>query len=283
MAVPRRSWIVRAAAVAAGALLVVTGAAASGGTANRAAPRPVALHWLEMVDSEHGYALSGNPNAYRLLATRDGGHLWKDITPGHGRYRSTTPITIAGSLRLFSTRLREGVFAVERSDDGGRTWHLSLPFRERHGAAAAGQPFSIDGKHLYLAVGEGAALGSSGQALFASSDSGHSWHVGSETAQPTGSAKPKRGQLPFGCDKSGFGFATPSRGFAGGYCAGGLPFFYRSDDGGRNWQRQLLPVPRQCACETTAPTFFTPSVGALSVSGFAGNGSGKPYLSVLWT
>lgn len=244
---------------------------------------PVALRWLQMIDRAHGYAglVSGNGESYRLLWTSDGGHLWTDVIPGNGRYQPSSPITIAGSLRLFSTRLRGSSFAVERSDDGGRSWRLSLPFRDPRGAPTPGQPFSIDGRHLYLAVGEGAAAGSSGQALFTSSDGGDSWQLTSETQSPTGTTSP--GQLPFGCDKSGFGFATPHRGFAGGYCAGGLPFFYRSDNGGRSWQRQLLPVPQQCACETTAPIFFSPSVGVLSVSGFAGNGSGKPYLSILWT
>jgi photosystem II stability/assembly factor-like uncharacterized protein len=256
---------------------------ASGATAHSVTARPVALRWLQMIDGEHGYAavMENNRGSYRLLWTSDGGHLWRDVTPGDGRVRPASLLTIEGSLRLFSTRLGNARFAVERSDDGGRTWRQSLPFRDPRGAPAAGQPFSIDGRHLYLAVNEGAAAGSSGQALFTSSDGGHRWQLRSETQGVNNSQLPR--QLPFGCDKSGFGFATPSRGFAGGFCAGGLPFFYRSDDAGRSWRLQHLPVPRQCACETTAPTFFSPKVGVLSVSGWAGNGNFKPFVSVLWT
>jgi len=242
--------------------------------------RSVTLRWLQMVDATRGYALSGGGDIYRVLRTVDGGRSWLDIAPGHGTYRATSPITIVGQTLLFSTRVRNGRFAVERSDDGGRTWNQSLAFRDPRGSPAAGQPFSIDGRHLYLAVNEGAAAGSSGQALFTSSDRGHSWHFVSGTQNGN---NPNATQLPFGCDKDGFGFATSRRGFAGGYCAGGLPFFYRTEDGGRIWRRQLLPVPRQCACETTAPTFFSPTVAVLSVYGFAVNGSGKPFLRVLWT
>jgi photosystem II stability/assembly factor-like uncharacterized protein len=239
---------------------------------------PVTLRWLQMIDATRGYALSGGGDTYQALRTVDGGRSWLDVTPGQGSYRATSPLTIVGKLLLFSTRVRNGGFAVERSNNGGRTWKQSLPFRDQRGSQAAGQPLSIDGRHLYLAVNEGAAAGSSGQALFTSSDGGHSWQFISQTQNGNNPH-----QLPFGCDKDGFGFATPHRGFAGGYCAGGLPFFYRTDDGGRTWRRQLLPVPQQCACETTAPTFFSPTVGVLSVYGFADSGSGSPFLRVLWT
>jgi photosystem II stability/assembly factor-like uncharacterized protein len=240
----------------------------------------VTLRWLQMVDATRGYALSGGSDTYRLLRTVDGGRSWLDVTPGMGTYRATSPITIVGKMLLFSTRVRNGRFAVERSNDGGRTWKQSLPFRDPRGSPAPGQPFSIDVSHLYLAVNEGAAAGSSGQALLTSSDGGRSWQLISQTQNGN---NPRSHQLPFGCDKDGFGFATPRRGFAGGYCAGGLPFFYRTNDGGRTWRRRLLPVPQQCACETTAPTFFSPTVGVLSVYGFAVNGSGNPFLRVLWT
>jgi photosystem II stability/assembly factor-like uncharacterized protein len=268
-----------AAAFVAVAALLLTGSAPVA-VARTTPTDPVTLRWLHMVDATHGYALRGDGDTYRLLRTADGGRSWLDVTPGRGTYRATSPATIDAELLLFSTRVRGGRLAVERSDDGGRTWKQSLTFRDPRGSPAAGQPFSIDGRHLYLAVNEGAAAGSSGQALFTSSDGGHSWRLISQTQN---GSNPRSHQLSFGCDKDGFGFATPQRGFAGGYCAGGLPFFYRTNDGGRTWRRQLLPVPQQCACETTAPTFFSSTIGVLTVYGFAANGGSKPFLRVLWT
>lgn len=255
------------------ALVSVFGGAAA---ASSVTTRPVSLRLIEMLDAKHGYALSGNGvvNRYRLLQTTDGGHLWRAAAP----VSASSPVTIVGAkTRLFSTTLGKDTFAVERSGDGGRTWRRSRPFRDAIGAAAVGRPFAIDERHLYLAVGEGAAAGSSSEALFTSSDGGRSWHFRTRTS----TTDPRL--LPFGCDKNGFGFATPTRGWAGGYCAGGRPFFYRTDDGGRSWRRQALPAPQQCACETSAPRFFTSRIGVLYVDGFTTNGGGKPFARVYWT
>jgi photosystem II stability/assembly factor-like uncharacterized protein len=240
----------------------------------------ISFHWLRMIDSERGYALSGdNPNAYRLLWTSDGGHHWADVTPGRGRIHPLSTLSVFGFTRLFSIRLGAHRFAVERSSDGGRTWRLSLPFVDPNGEAA-GQPYALDARHLFLAVVEGAAAGSQGQALFTSSDGGLHWRLISHTSP----SSKLRGSLPFGCDKNGFAFATPSRGWAGGYCAGGAPFFYRTDDGGHSWHRQALSAPRECACDTSAPLFFSPTVGAVYVIGFAANGRpSAPIARVLWT
>jgi photosystem II stability/assembly factor-like uncharacterized protein len=234
---------------------------------------PITFRWLRMLDSSHGYALSGvDPARSRLLSTSDGGSTWRQVTQIH----PSGPLSILGRRRWFSTSLGRGVFAVERSDDGGRTWRRSDVFNDAQGETA-GQPFALDPRHLFLAVDEGAAAGSQSQALYTSSDGGRRWRFVSRTSNG------EPGALPFGCDKSGFGFATVSRGWAGGYCAGGAPFFYRTDDGGRTWRRQALPAPRLCACETSAPAFFSPAVGAVVVSGFDANGGGTPFVRVLWT
>jgi photosystem II stability/assembly factor-like uncharacterized protein len=263
------------AAIAAAAVTVPISVAAAVGASSTA--RPVSVRWLEMTDAVHGYALAGqDPEAYRLLRTSDGGRLWTDITPGGGTIHPSGPFTVAGATVLFSTTPGRGVFAVERSDDGGRSWRRSLLFRDR---GEAGQPLIVDGRHLYLAVNEGAAAGSAGEALFTSSDGGHSWRLVSRTHVDT----TPPGTLPFGCDKDGFGFSTATRGFAGGYCAGGRPFFYRTDDGGRSWRWQRLPGISLCACDTTAPRFFTSSDGAFSVAGFTEDGGGKPIVRVYWT
>jgi hypothetical protein len=138
--------------VTAAALVVVV--VAPGAAAARArTTKPVILRWLQMVDEAHGYALSGqDPAAYRLLNTNDGGRRWTDITPGAGAIHPSGPISIVGRTTLvFSTELRNGVFAVELSDDGARTWRRSLPFSDRRGQGI-GQPFAVDSRHLYVAV-----------------------------------------------------------------------------------------------------------------------------------
>jgi photosystem II stability/assembly factor-like uncharacterized protein len=261
--------------VAATSALAVLAGLASAAPATAPA---LSFHWIQMVDSSHGYALSGE-EAYHLLWTSDGGRRWIDVTPGKRTWHPLSTLSIFGQTRLFSRQLGSHTFAVVRSTDGGRSWRQSRPFSNPH-AQAAGQPFALDARHLFLAVDEGAAAGSQGEALYTSSDGGEHWRLISETSW----SRQRPRSLPLGCDKNGFGFATPERGWAGGYCAGGRPFFYRTDDGGHTWQYQALPAPRGCACDTSAPLFFSPTVGAVYVTGFAENGSpSAPTASVLWT
>jgi photosystem II stability/assembly factor-like uncharacterized protein len=229
-----------------------------------------------MTSANDGYALSGqNYLHYRLLHTTDGGRVWHKVTSIH----PSAPPDIEGRTILFSRGLGHRTFAVERSDDGGRTWTESLPIRNRYGLGA-GTPRAVDREHLYVDVGEGAAAGSEGEALYASSDGGRRWHLVTRTHVN----HPRPGGLPFGCDKDGFGFVTPQRGWAAGYCAGGDPFFLRTDDGGRQWHRQALPdAPRNCSCATSAPVFFSRGVGVVSVSGQEGSGDGRWFARVYWT
>jgi len=257
------------------AFALAAGLSASSTSASAKPVRPW-FHWLHMTNAKDGYALSGQNYArHVLLRTTDGGRVWHVLTQVH----PSAPPSIQGATILFSRGVRPHGFAVERSDDGGRTWTESLPVHTRYGVGA-GTPRLVDRKHLYLDLDEGAAAGSEREALYTSSDGGHRWRLVAQTnvnrTQPGG--------LPFGCDKDGFGFATPSRGWAGGYCAGGGPFFLRTNDGGRHWHRQKLPgAPRSCACETSAPVFFNRRVGVVWISGDRNVGPGSWFTRVYWT
>lgn len=260
--------------------VVVAAILAASGTSAAAKPARPWFVWLHMTSAKDGYALSGKD--YRrqlLLRTSDGGRVWHEITLSGRRIHPSAPPEIEGRTILLSRALGRRTFEVDRSDDGGSTWTKSVPFRNSYGLSA-GTPRVIDREHLYLAVGEGAAAGSEGEALYTSSDGGRRWRLVAQTN--VGRTPP--GGLPFGCDKNGFGFATPSRGWAGGYCAGGLLFFLRTDDGGRHWHRQTLPgAPRSCSCETSAPVFFNRRVGVVWISGQTGNGAGHWFARVYWT
>jgi photosystem II stability/assembly factor-like uncharacterized protein len=250
----------------AGAWLAVHAAAASA--------RPVALRWLEMTDTLHGFALAGaGSDVYRLLRTDDGGRVWTDVTPQSARPSGPVAVESARTV-LLPANLRTHVFAVARTDDGGRSWHLSAPFRDNRGLGL-GAPDVIDARHAVVAVDEGAAAGSQGQALYASSDGGRTWRFVSRTQQ-TG----RSGALPFGCDKNGFAFATPTRGLAGGVCAGGAAFLYRTGDGGRTWHRVALPGLSACQCDVS-PRFFSPKAGAIVAAGFTTEG--RPLVHTYWT
>ncbi len=220
------------------------------------------VQWLQMVDVRHGYAVRGNYPGYRLVRTSDGGRTWTDVTPGKGTVHPSGAATIVGRTIVFGTQRGPRTFAVERSDDGGRTWRMSQPFTDPRGLGI-GPPDVVDARHLFVAVDQGAAAGSSGESLWASSDGGSTWRFVSRT----GFSVTRPGQLPFGCDKNGYGFATPSVGWATAFCAGGRPFVYRTDDGGRTWQKASLPGLRSCQCNVLPPRFFGRRLGVIAVTG----------------
>jgi photosystem II stability/assembly factor-like uncharacterized protein len=269
LAMTRRVVVLAVCATAVGCLAPGAGASK---------PRPLVLRWLHMIDRSHGYAVSGlDTRGYRLLRTDDGGRHWADITPGNGTIHPSGAATVSGRTILFGTQRGAHTFAVERSDDGGRAWRMSQIFRDSH-PAGIGPPELLDSTHLYLAMGEGAAAGSEAESLWTSSDGGRTWQFVSRTDFTSS----RRGQLPFGCDKDGYGFATMRRGWAGGFCPGGKPFLYRTDDGGRTWRRASLPEPRACACTVSAPTFFGGGGGVMFVYGWGVAGT-TPVTLVYWT
>lgn len=268
-----------AAVLLASAVFAAAGGAAHG-TVTRLRTVPVA--WLAMVDGMHGFALSRGSVVFRVLRTDDGGALWRDITPPTGEVQWGGLSADRQGRVLVSVTVGAHLFAVWRSDDGGRHWRRSLPFSDRGrnvSGQAAGAARMLDNRHGYLAVDEGAAAGSQAEALFATADGARSWRFVSRTGLPA--AAVRRGSLPFSCDKTGFGFTTPMRGWAGGFCPGGPPFFYRTLDGGLTWQLQALPGVAHCQCEVSPPRFFTPRAGTLDVGGF--DQRGAPLVRVYWT
>jgi photosystem II stability/assembly factor-like uncharacterized protein len=81
-----------------------------------------------------------------------------------------------------------------------------------------------------------------------------------------------RGRLPFGCDKTGFGFVDARTGWVTGDCAGGLAFFYVTHDAGRHWQLQRLFDVGTAECNVYPPHFFGRSTGVVEVTCFERSG-----------
>ena len=203
---------------------------------------------FDMFDSADVWA----GNGLGIWRTDDNGGHWYNITPanlvGDDPAVRLTGFGWSGGEHLwFSTSEAGDVsgqglrgFAIERSADGGRTWRwTALP-----SCTACSVSFS------FLGPARGFALGSNGN-LYSTLDGGASWSLA-----PTRLPKSAVPALDFVSGK--LGWSSSGR------------LLERTADGGRTWERVVLPGPAPVAL--SAPHFFSPASGIVAASLPSGQG-----------
>lgn len=191
-------------------------------------------------------------NGLGIWRTDDNGGHWYKITPanlvGDDPAVRLTGFSWSGSQHLwFSARDAGDVtgqglrgFAIERSGNGGRTWHwTALP-----SCTACSMSFS------FLGPAHGFALGSNGN-LYSTLDGGASWSLA-----PTRLPRSAVPALDF--VNRGLGWSSSGR------------LLERTEDGGHTWERAHLPGPASVAL--SAPHFFSPASGIVAASLPSGHG-----------
>lgn len=197
-----------------------------------------------------------------LFRTADGGASWHPVLSGVGRLGLATSLSPGA---IWVTSQASGSLTVWRTSDGGRTWsrgQVSMP-----GQIVPIHMQFVDELHGWLLVSTGSAAGSEGVVLWSTFDGGASWQMRGQAGQ--GSAT---GSIPFGCQKTGFTFVTPSDGWLVGECYGGPAFIYSTHDSGSSWTRQSLHDPSSKSgaflsgdVQVAEPAFFGSSTGILIV------------------
>jgi photosystem II stability/assembly factor-like uncharacterized protein len=205
-----------------------------------------------LVAPDRGWAMNG----LALWSTENGGHTWRAITPPPvlkigdpvariddiqfvGRRRAWVAASdIWGRRVLPDGSLRH--FEIERTTDGGKTWHSVIP----PGCAVCG------GGHLsFLDARRGYLLtGASPVWLYSTGDGGATWQRIARA--------PFSGAIVFLDPRNAFGATDP----------GGA--LYRTRDGGRRWHRVRLDGPRQYRGEpanVSLPRFFGDGLGVMPV------------------
>ena len=242
----RRRRLALAAAVLAGAC---AGVAAWRLTGGRPAPSPLAAEAriaavarrATIVESGLTGGIGWAANGLGFWITRDGGTTWIAAAPKHVRTIGD-PVARIGDIRFvdrdhgwLSAADVFGGFPlpkdapswrhmeIDRTTDGGRTWHASVP---------PGCLQTCGGAHLsFLDARRGFAIASQG--FFATHDGGATW---TRVATP-----PFSGPIAFLDARRGFGVSDPARWGGPQYA---VPFgggrLYRTGDGGRTWTR--LPL-----------------------------------------
>jgi photosystem II stability/assembly factor-like uncharacterized protein len=215
---------------------------------------------LDMTDVDHGWALVSDSE---LIVTTDGGRSWRDVTPPRLAVPSpphlTTPLTWTAidPLHAWVVTAR----AVDRTDDGGRTW-CSVPSP----ASADGVQFVSDTTG-YLWVGSEQPLG-----LWTTTDGGAEW-----TRVPL--VAPQTPYPPYlamvGWRDADTGWAVAQTGVSSGM-VGAL---YVTHDGGITWSEVTARFPDGLP-DGPAPApmrWFGSRDGCMVMS--SGTGGGSPVTS----
>ena len=224
-----------------------------------------ALRAFRMLDAQSGWALAERA----ILRTADGGATWSDVTPNITRPAGDGGTYWAG--QLFIDRDHAWVLVARgqeltllRTADAGRTWQAGVLPVEGMGALFT----SLDAARGWALVGQGVAAGSEAVAVLATEDGGATWAVLS-LSDPQ---NPQPGQVPFGGNKRGLGFADAAHGWLSVYePVDGKVVLYATHDGGRTWAEQDLALPagyEDAQAAPEAPVFFSAQDGVLAVGLF---------------
>jgi photosystem II stability/assembly factor-like uncharacterized protein len=258
-----------------------------------ASPMPQAgsgdpLENLVMFSAGSGWAQWDSDGA--ILHTTDGGARWAVASPP----LSGDQQTLAASFLEASTAealtgtlyncypapgLQSADLIAWSTNDGGATWTQAGTFQVPD--FPGGTLDFVNPEDGWLSVNQGAAMGSSGMALYRTVDGGVHWSEVAETdpasIQPGGSA----GSIPFGGDKGSATFIDPTTGWIGSSTAGTGPLFWVTQDGGSSWSAQSLPSTSGLLQPTTQVLRVWSGEGALvAVGSFAPSGQSTTTLCI---
>ena len=193
----------------------------------------------------------------RVLRSTDAGRRWTNVTPAAGPATAWSSFFALDdeAAWVVSSSFGSRSYRILRTFDGGRTWASALG--SLPGGAISNLMF-VDRLHGWATVRLGAAAGSEGVAVLASSNGGASWKLIAESGDPS-TGQPGPSGISFSCDKQGAVFATPTVGFLSQECAGGPLAIYRTTDGGFRWTLMGLPYlgPASALSYNLDPIFLT--------------------------
>lgn len=254
---------------ASSAIWVGKGSAASaqGSSTRRVSQDVDGVHFLT---PDVGWATEDNDT--RMVMTTDGGSRWRDVSPplllrhgwalasglSGGSFLSRSDFFVSVYDSSLGHLVPQYLF---HSTDGGRRWVRIGSFPD--GAGQAWVTFLND-RRGWVAVGNGAAGGSSSVTVYETTSAGAHWSVVSRSMSLTG--RPGTPDNPGNCGDTGL--STSGASHAPVLWLTGASNFascvYRSTDGGKRWTSGGLVDPsRGWGGEAWSPVFSTDSRGSL--------------------
>jgi photosystem II stability/assembly factor-like uncharacterized protein len=189
------------------------------------------------VDEQTAWAVIDTKSGGNLLArTADSGVTWGDVTPPGIREVGDAFVLDARTAWVGEMDATGDVngHRLFETVNGGRSWGLTT----LAAPDGCGVDF-IDRQRGWCTLAPGYA-GSEPVELYRTVDGGGSWQLVSASPQ---TAHPTPDALPFGCDKSGPRFVSPTVGWVGSFCNGGGAFLYVSRDAGQSWFERTVQRP----------------------------------------
>jgi len=214
-----------------------------------------------------GWASEDNPA--RLLMTTDGGAHWRDVSPpmlqrkGFGLASALTGADFLSPTDFFVSLWHWGPVYLLHTTDGGRKWTEVGSFP--NGVGEAWVSF-LDNRQGWVAIGNGAAGGTSSVTIYATTDAGAHWAVVARS--PSLSGKPGTPDNPGGCHDTGLTWSGSLRAPVLWLTGEGnvAPCVLESTDGGRRWGRaEVLDPSAGWGGTAWPPVFSSKSDGALAV------------------
>jgi photosystem II stability/assembly factor-like uncharacterized protein len=238
--------------------------------------------YIHMVDANLGWAIGGLTSSAgdHVLATKDGGNTWKDVTPPQLVAADNSPQSAVGFFQDASSAWVIYNFTADHpvptqavvwhTSDGGASWTPSQPL-DISGLNELFVPSNlqfISGLDGWMLVHVGVGMNHDYVVLYRTNDGGQSW---SRIVDPYTDSGIQ------GCTKTAMLFTDNTHGWLTGDCHGvkaGVLLF-RSTDAGSTWQAVNLPDPageaglftgENVACGSYDPFFFSNDLGHLDVT-----------------
>ncbi|KKM09423.1 hypothetical protein SY88_18905 [Clostridiales bacterium PH28_bin88] len=246
---------------------------------------PGELGSIDMINETHGWALAKG----KVLRTEDGGKKWEIVIPTG---LASNPWGIESEFYDVDHAwlvIRNDDVASEvvfHTADGGQTWVENTLPRGGNGLVYGGWLDFVDRERGWLMVVPEHGMSSRPGELYRTSDGGEHWSevASSEGFGPSGeNGLPFSGPFSFRDARSGWLLGLQGAGFAPDYP------LYLTEDGGRTWRPQDLPLPSGRAggkLDVNAPPEFFQAGGqdgVLPVVFVPQSGKTSDYATIFYT
>lgn len=227
-------------------------------TATELAAEPITLTAIQMSDTLNGW---GVETGGRIIRTRDGGGLWRDVTPFQRSFGSRSLFAFNSETAWVVPAQLDVNNIIWRTQDGGNTWEGSQPILL---GDARYSPLSVqfpDARHGWLLLLSETDNQERHVLLFKSSDGGKNWLPVSKLQDDV-----LQSYLP--TTMTTMAFFDGQTGWLGGWWGGADPkqwSMLTTSNGGTSWGVETLRLPAQKNLQCNGGSLSEMTAGSMAV------------------